>query len=252
MSTIRGVLLDVDGTLVDSNDAHAHAWVKAFAENGIDVAFGDVRPLIGMGGDKFSTGWPGCGRTTRKRSESAPGARRSSRRNSSRPSGRSPRTRELLTAMRSRGLRLVAASSAKEDELKGLLAVAGAEDLLEDQTSSDDAEQSKPDPDIITAALEKIGLPAEEVVMLGDTPYDVEAAGRARVSHDRPALRGLESRSSAGCPGRLRRPRRPAGRTSSPRPWDDPNHDRNPSHGEKVAEGRMRGEGAAAVNKRMI
>ena len=76
----------------------------------------------------------------------------------------------------------MAASSAKKDELKGLLAVAGAEDLLQDQTSSDDAEESKPDPDIVAAALEKIGLPAGEVVMLGDTPYDVEAAGRAKVA----------------------------------------------------------------------
>ena len=182
MSTVRGVLLDVDGTLVDSNDAHAHAWVKAFAENGIDVSFEDVRPLIGMGGDKLLDRLAGL-------QEDDPRAKRISTRRQEifkeefLPSLKPfPRARDLLTAMRSRGLRLVAASSAKKDELKGLLAVVGAEDLLQDQTSSDDAEQSKPDPDIIAAALEKIGLPAEEVVMLGDTPYDVEAAARAGVA----------------------------------------------------------------------
>ena len=175
-------MLDVDGTLVDSNDAHAHAWVKAFAENGFDVAFGDVRPLIGMGGDKVLDKLAGL-------REDEPQAKRISTRRQEifkeefLPSLKPfPRPGSLLTAMRARGLRLVVASSAKEDELKGLLAVAGAEDLLQEQTSSDDAEQSKPDPDIVAAALEKIGLPAEEVVMLGDTPYDVEAAARAEVA----------------------------------------------------------------------
>jgi len=182
MNIIRGVLLDVDGTLVDSNDAHAHAWVKAFAEHGVNVAFEDVRPLIGMGGDKVLDRLAGL-------PEDDPKAKRISTRRreifqeqflpSLKPF---PRARELLSAMRARGLRLVAASSAKKDELKGLLAVVGAEDLLQDQTSSDDAEQSKPDPDIVAAALEKIGLPATEEDMLGDTPYDVEAAGRAKVA----------------------------------------------------------------------
>ena len=182
MSTIRGVLLDVDGTLVDSNDAHAHAWVKAFAEHGIEVAFEDVRPLIGMGGDKVLDRLAGL-------PEDEPQAKRISTRRpeifkeeflpSLKPF---PGVRELLTAMRSRGLRLVAASSAKKDELKGLLAVAGADDLLQEQTSSDDAAESKPDPDIVAAALKKIGLPAGEVFMLGDTPYDVEAAARAEVA----------------------------------------------------------------------
>jgi HAD superfamily hydrolase (TIGR01549 family) len=182
MGSVRGVLLDVDGTLVDSNDAHAHAWVKAFAEHGIDVAFEDVRPLIGMGGDKILKKLAGL-------QEDDPEAKRISTRRreifkeeflpSLKPF---PRARELLSLMRARGLRLVAASSAKADELQGLLKVCGADDLLEEQTSSDDAEQSKPDPDIVAAALGKIGLPAEDVVMLGDTPYDVEAAARANVA----------------------------------------------------------------------
>ena len=182
MSTVRGVLLDVDGTLVDSNDAHARAWVKAFTENGFEVAFEDVRPLIGMGGDKVLAKLAGLPEDDPK-AEQISTRRREIFQEQFLPSLKPfPRARELLAAMRARGLRLVAASSAKKDELKGLLAVVGAEDLLEEQTSSDDAEQSKPDPDIVAAALEKIGLPAAEVLMLGDTPYDVEAAGRAKVA----------------------------------------------------------------------
>src|SRR4051794_23033019 len=181
MSSVRGVLLDVDGTLEDSNDAHAHAWVKAFAEHGIDVAFEDVRRLIGMGGDKVLDKLAGL-REDDPKAKQISGRRREIFKQEYLPSLKPfPKARDLLSAMRSRGLRLVAASSAKKDELKGLLAVVGAEDLLEEQTSSDDAEESKPDPDIVAAALKKIGLPAGDVVMIGDTPYDVEAAGRAKV-----------------------------------------------------------------------
>jgi phosphoglycolate phosphatase-like HAD superfamily hydrolase len=80
------------------------------------------------------------------------------------------------------GVKLVVASSAKEEELKGLLKVCGADRFIEAKTSSDDADKSKPDPDIVHAALGSIGLPASEVLMLGDTPYDIEAAGRAGVA----------------------------------------------------------------------
>jgi phosphoglycolate phosphatase-like HAD superfamily hydrolase len=83
--------------------------------------------------------------------------------------------------MRDEGLKLVVASSAKEDELTPLLEKAGTADLIEKKTSSDDAENSKPDPDIVKAALDRSGLAPDEVVMLGDTPYDIEAASRAGV-----------------------------------------------------------------------
>jgi HAD superfamily hydrolase (TIGR01509 family) len=89
--------------------------------------------------------------------------------------------RELLDLLAGRGYKMVAASSAKKDELGPLLKVCGADRVIEAATSSDDAEESKPDPDILHAALKEVGLPAAAVVMLGDTPYDVEAARRAGV-----------------------------------------------------------------------
>lgn len=181
MKQIRGVILDVDGTLVDSNDAHAHAWVDALAEHGISVPFEKVRPLIGMGGDKLLPEASGIGEDTPE------GGRISERRGEIFKERYLPKlkafpsTRELLRRMRDDGLKLVVASSAKEDELKSLLKIAGADDLIEEKTSSDDAENSKPDPDIVKAALESSGLAPDEVVMIGDTPYDIESASRAGV-----------------------------------------------------------------------
>lgn len=181
METVRGVLLDVDGTLVDSNDAHARAWVAALAEQGIRVKREEVRRLIGMGGDKLLPAIADID------AESPLGTALSSRRSEIfleryLPAlSAFPEALALLQRMRADGLTLVAASSAKADELGPLLSLVGTGDLLQAATSSDDAERSKPDPDIVKAAMRRTGLPAGELVMLGDTPYDVEAATRAGI-----------------------------------------------------------------------
>jgi len=182
------VLLDVDGTLVDSNDAHARAWVEAFEEAGIRVEYERVRRAIGMGGDKLVPHVAGI-------SEDSPeGARISRRRGEifkSRylPSIRPfPRVRELVERFIADGFTVVVASSAKDDELAALLERANVADLIEAQTSSDDADRSKPDPDIVEAAIGRSKAPREATVMFGDTPYDVQAALRAGI-----AIAGLES-----------------------------------------------------------
>lgn len=181
MADVRGLLLDVDGTLVDSNDAHARAWELAFREAGRDMPFAAIRPLIGMGGDKLVPKVSGLD------AETGEGKAISDRRGeifltkfapTLRPC---PGARDLLSLLKRLGLKLVVASSSKAKELKAILKAVDGESLIEDKTSSDDAERSKPDPDILHAALEKIGLPAATVVMLGDTPYDIEAARRAGV-----------------------------------------------------------------------
>lgn len=181
MTAIRGVLLDIDGTLVESNDAHAHAWVRALSEADRKVAFETVRPLIGMGGDKLLP--KVCGVDA----ESEEGKRISHRRaeiflKEYLPHLKPTRgAKDLLRQLKKRGLRLSVASSAKKDELDPLLKICGADRMIETATSSDDADNSKPDPDIIHAALKEIDLPASEVVLLGDTPYDVEAGRKAGV-----------------------------------------------------------------------
>lgn len=177
----RAALLDVDGTLLDSNDAHARAWVDALGEVGIAVERERVRPLIGMGGDKLMP------EVADLDPESEEGKRISARRSEIFRDRYLPKlqalpgARALLERLRADGFRLVVATSAKREELDGLLKAAGVADLVDAATTSDDAEASKPDPDIVVAALGKAGVPPHRAFMLGDTPYDVEAATKASV-----------------------------------------------------------------------
>lgn len=178
---IRGVILDIDGTLLNSNDAHARAWVDALAEVGIEVSFTDVRQLIGMGGDKLlpaiakiEADSPLGSKVSQRRAEIfkqryLPGLRPF------------PKARELLLRMRGAGLVLAVATSAKKEELTPFLEIANVADLIEDATSSSDAQNSKPDPDIVRAALDKLALGAPHVLMIGDTPYDIAAASQAGI-----------------------------------------------------------------------
>ncbi|AFZ02857.1 HAD family hydrolase [Calothrix sp. PCC 6303] len=180
----QGVILDVDGTLVLSNDAHAQAWVDAFAKYDYQINFEEVRQMIGIGGDqiipKFAPGLSdaeGKGkeiityRTQLIVDKFAPKV--------SPASG----ARELVEKMQNEGLHLIIASSAKAEELGVLLKAAQVDDLLnqDEATTSSDAKNSKPAPDIVEVALSKLNLQPENVVMLGDTPYDVESANKAGV-----------------------------------------------------------------------
>jgi HAD superfamily hydrolase (TIGR01509 family) len=180
-SRIRGVILDVDGTLVDSNDAHARAWVDAFAEFEFDVPYARVRSLIGMGGDNLLPEAIGVekdnplGEAISKRRGEIFEERYLKTINPFRG------TRDLVQRMRAEGLEIAIWTSAQKEELKALLEIAGVTDLIDSKTSSDDAESSKPDPDIVQAALKRLRLPPAQVLMVGDTPYDIEAAGRAGV-----------------------------------------------------------------------
>jgi HAD superfamily hydrolase (TIGR01509 family) len=178
MSRYQAVILDVDGTLIFSNELHARAWVDALAETGREADLDRVVRLIGMGGDKVLPELTGL------EEESDEGARILERRGEIfkkryleqvRPV---PGVRDLLLRLREMGMHLVVATSAGEPMLKPLLDAAGVRDLIEDATSSSDAEASKPDPDIVAAALEKVDAPTDRVVMLADTPYDLEACER--------------------------------------------------------------------------
>jgi HAD superfamily hydrolase (TIGR01549 family) len=180
--TIRGIILDVDGTLVDSNDAHARAWVDALQEAGFDVPFQRVRELIGMGGDNLL---PEAARLDK---DEEPGKSISQRRSAIFKEHylaqvkAFPQTRALIEHFQADGLTVAVASSAQADELEHLLKIAQVEDLLDATTSSSDASHSKPDPDIILAVLERTELQPDEVLMLGDTPYDITAANKAGVA----------------------------------------------------------------------
>lgn len=175
------VLLDVDGTLIDSNDAHAQAWVDTGREFGYEIPFDRVRWLVGMGGDKVLPELTGL------QEKSEEGARVLKRRGEIfrreylpklKPF---PHAHELLERFADDGYKLVVATSASEEDLDALLEQGGFADIIRKATSSDDADESKPAPDIVQAALKKAGVSAGNAIMLGDTPYDVAAAGRAGV-----------------------------------------------------------------------
>lgn len=178
---MTGVLLDIDGTLLDSNDAHAQSWVEIFRRYGYDIPFGRVRPLIGKGSDKILPDLTGLD------SEAGKGKQMTEERKQLFLRDYLPKlrptngARDLVERLRDDGFRLVVATSSSGDELDQLLRQARVDDLIEQATSSSDAESSKPDPDIIQAALKKGKLRAQEALMLGDTPYDIEAAARAGV-----------------------------------------------------------------------
>ncbi len=181
-ATFRGVILDVDGTLVDSNDAHAAAWVDAFKEAGHDVPYDKVRRLIGMGGDKLMPEVSGL------QKETPEGQQIDQRRKEIFTERYLPKLQptrgahELVRHMHDSELKLVVASSASGEELEHLLAIPDVQQFIEEETSSDEAEESKPEPDIVQVALGHLGMDAGEVVMLGDTPYDIEAASKAGVA----------------------------------------------------------------------
>jgi HAD superfamily hydrolase (TIGR01509 family) len=178
----RAVLFDVDGTLIDSNDQHARAWVAALAEHGHEVPFERVRPLIGMGGDKVLPELvPGLEEDSPEGKAIGEARKRifKERELDTIPPTRGARA--LLEAVRARGERVVVATSAKKSELDGLLARGDLGPLIDDAATGDDAQDSKPDPDIIGAALKKAGIAPADAVMVGDTQYDVEAAHRAGV-----------------------------------------------------------------------
>lgn len=178
---IEGVILDVDGTLVDSNAAHVAAWTEALRSEGFDVAPERVRGLIGMGGDNLIPELTGLD------AESEDGQRLSERHGelfrARRPQLRAlPGAHDLVAALRERGLRVVVATSSKPEDLEPLLRIAGVSDLLPRRTSAGDVASSKPAPDVVHGALQRLGLPPERARMVGDSPWDVEAARRAGVA----------------------------------------------------------------------
>jgi len=175
----KAAICDIDGTLVDSVDLHARAWQEAFAAFAHEIPFREIRAQIGKGGDQLMPVFlseeqiAAIGKDLEKyrgelfKERYLPQVRPF------------PEVRALLQRMADAGLRIALASSAKGDELAAYKAIAHIDDLITTETSSDDAERSKPHPDIFEAALARLpGVSAGDALALGDSPYDAEAAGK--------------------------------------------------------------------------
>lgn len=178
----KAAIFDIDGTLLDSVDLHALAWHEAMAKFGHDVGFEQARGQIGKGGDKLIPHFlsEDAQRDHGKEMEEWRGNRfRSEYLPLVRPFSAVP---DLLRRVRNAGARIAVASSAKKDELSKYLEIAGIGDLVEVTTSSDDVEESKPAPDIFEAVLKKLGVEGHDAVAIGDTPYDAEAASKAKIA----------------------------------------------------------------------
>lgn len=179
MANAPAVLFDIDGTLVDSNYVHVHAWAKAFHEEGLVVESWRIHRSIGMDGERLLHSLSGDADDEvqsrlkdlhlRYFREAAPLLQRL------------PGVRELLERVRSLGLQIVLASSSSEDELKLSRPVLDCEDLVATATSSEDVDVAKPEPTIIEIALDRAGVDADHAVYVGDAVWDIVACGRAGV-----------------------------------------------------------------------
>jgi HAD superfamily hydrolase (TIGR01549 family) len=179
---IKAVIFDIDGTLVDSVDLHAQAWKEAFKHFGKDIPFEQVRHQIGKGGDQLMPVFFSKEELDEFGEEMEEYRGELYKRDFLPRVRPFPKVRVLFERIEADGKRIALASSAKEDELATYKKIAHIEDLVEEETSADDAEKSKPHPDIFEAALAQLGdIGAHEVIVVGDTPYDAEAAGKLRL-----------------------------------------------------------------------
>ncbi|HEX2122404.1 MAG TPA: HAD family hydrolase [Thermoanaerobaculia bacterium] len=182
MTRTKAMLVDIDGTLVDSNDMHADCWVEAFAHFGKRVEWDVIRGQIGKGGDLLVPDTLNA-REIRTFGEELKKFRGELwKRRYMREVKPFPGAVDALRALHARGIRLALASSSNPDEVEYYVELLGVRELLEGSTSKEDAEVSKPSPQIFEAALEEVGRDAEErTFAVGDTPYDVLAAHRIPV-----------------------------------------------------------------------
>lgn len=179
VSTSRIAVLDVDGTLIDSNYHHALAWYRALRSVGETWPVWRLHRLIGMGGDQLVTALGGedLERRVGDRVREQQGKEVDGLIEEMAPL---PGARDLLLSIKERGHRLVLASSGKKRHVDAFLDMLDARDIADDWTSSADVEASKPAPDLLHVALQKLGAPPDAPsVMIGDSVWDVEAAKRA-------------------------------------------------------------------------
>jgi HAD superfamily hydrolase (TIGR01509 family) len=176
----RVAILDVDGTLVDTNYHHAIAWFRAFRRHFLTLEVWRIHRHIGMGGDQLVAALAGD-EVEERLGDSIRDAESELYRELIGEVQAMEGSRQLIEDLKDAGNAVVLASSAKEWEVQHYLELLGAAEMVDAWTTSDDVERTKPEPDLVRAAMEKIGGRPEEAMLIGDTVWDVEAAHRAGV-----------------------------------------------------------------------
>lgn len=176
---VKAVIFDVDGTLVDSVDLHAQAWQEAFKQYGYDIPYEPIRHQIGKGSDQLMPEFISQ-EDYEKVGEKIAECRKEIYQKQLLPQVRPfAQVRELFERLNADGKKILLASSARKETVETYKKLLQIEDLIDSATSTDDAEKSKPEPDIFEAALEKLeGVAVSEVILVGDTPYDAQAANK--------------------------------------------------------------------------
>src|SRR5918911_2720162 len=174
-------ILDIDGTLVDTNYQHAVAWYRAFRQNDIVLPVWRIHRHIGMGGDQVIAALTDE-ETDDEKGEDIRAAEKTLYMAMIEEVEPFEGARELIKRLKDAGKTVVMASSAKDTEVDHYLDLLDARELADDWTTSADVEATKPEPDLVRAALDKGDTDASDAVMLGDTPWDCEAASRAGVA----------------------------------------------------------------------
>jgi HAD superfamily hydrolase (TIGR01509 family) len=171
-------ILDIDGTLVDTNYQHAIAWFRAFRQHGELLPIWRIHRHIGMGGDQLVVSL--CGEEVeRDKGDDIRAAEKTLYMELIDEVEPLHGARELIVDLNERGHSVVLASSAKPDEVEHYIDLLDARELVDAWTDSGDVENTKPEPDLVQAAIDKSG--AEDAVMVGDSTWDCEAAGRAGI-----------------------------------------------------------------------
>jgi HAD superfamily hydrolase (TIGR01549 family) len=174
----RAALLDVDGTLIDANYFHAIAWYRGFRRSGITLPLWRIHRHVGMGGDQLVPALVGA-ETDERLGDEIRGARDEEYERLIGEVAPLEGARELIEDLKRQDRVVVLASSAPEKELDHYLDLLDARDLVDGWTTNDDVEATKPEPDLVRAAMDKAGT--DEAAMVGDAPWDVESARKAGV-----------------------------------------------------------------------
>jgi len=179
---IEAVIFDIDGTIVDSVDLHARAWQAAFAKFGKEIPLHKIRRQIGKGADQLLPALLSK-QAIDEYGKELDEYRAELFKKEYLPRVKGfPKVRELFQRIKQDNKRIALASSAKADELGTYKKIAQVGDLIESETSSEDAAKSNPYPDIFEAALQQLpGINLDKVIVVGDTPYDAEAAAGANL-----------------------------------------------------------------------